>query len=144
MKFRDHSNIKRAEMQMAPMIDVVFILLLFFIVTWNFARFEAEIDISVPSAETAEESQPTPGEIVVNVNKDGVIKVNSQELTQDQLFVRLSRVSNIYKDQPIILRGDEGTEFRHIMKVLDTCQKAGIWNVSFAAKKEVPGAPPGN
>ncbi len=140
MKFRDHSNIKRAEMQLAPMIDVVFILLIFFIVTWNFARFEAEIDISVPSAETAKESQPTPGEIVVNVNKDGVIKVNRVELTQDQLFAKLSRVSSIYKDQPIILRGDEDTDFRHIMKVLDTCQKAGIWNVSFAAQKTQPGA----
>ena len=135
MRFRDHSQTKRAEMQLAPMIDVVFLLLIFFIVSWNFARFEAEIDVSVPQAETAEQEPSLPGEIIINVKKDGEIRVNSQTLTTEELLARLLKVSEHFPNQPVILRGDRETAFDHIMKVLDTCQKAGIWNVAFAAEK---------
>ena len=49
MKF-NQEPLERTEMQFAPMIDIVFLLLIFFIVTWSYARFETEIDISVPAA----------------------------------------------------------------------------------------------
>lgn len=126
-------------MQLAPMIDVVFLLLIFFIVSWNFARFEAEVDIAVPSAETAENTARTPGEIIINVNKDGQIKVNGQVMTKEALQARLDKVSAIFPNQPVILRGDKEVAFDHVMTVLDTCQKAGIWNVAFAAEKPQPG-----
>jgi len=135
MRFRDHSQTAKAEIMLAPLIDVVFILLMFFVVTWNFARQEAEVDISVPKAETAEANAPQPGEIVINVMKNGDIRVNHTTLTRDELLERLKRISAIYPNQPIILRGDNETSFVHIMTVLDTCQKAGIWNVAFAAEK---------
>ena len=135
MRFREHGHVKRAEMQLAPMIDVVFILLIFFIVTWNFARFEADVDIEVPNAETAEDSPPTPGEIVVNVNRDGEVKVNQAVLEKEQLLEKLTRVAEDFPNQPIILRGDKDTKFTHLMTVLETCQEAGIWNVAFAAEK---------
>lgn len=141
MRFRDHSITKQAEMQLAPMIDVVFLLLIFFIVSWNFARFEAEVDISVPSAETAEQNPRTPGEIIINVNKEGDVKINGVLMTTEQLLNRLNRVSKQFPNQPVILRGDKETPFSHVMTVLDTCQKAGIWNVAFAAEKPT-NAPP--
>lgn len=130
-------------MQLAPMIDVVFLLLIFFIVSWNFARFEAEVNIAVPEAETAEQTQRTPGEIIINVNQAGEIKINSQILTKEQLLAKLVRVAKLFPEQPVILRGDKEAAFEHVMTVLDTCQKAGIWNVAFAAEKkqDVPAAP---
>ncbi len=135
MKFREHTTTKQAEMQLAPMIDVVFLLLIFFIVSWNFARFEAEVNISVPEAETAEQTPRTPGEIIINVTQEGEIKVNNQVLSEDELYEKLKRVADLFKDQPVILRGDREAEFAYVMVVLDTCQKAGIWNVAFAAEK---------
>tara|TARA_R110002096_G_scaffold403766_4_gene601376 strand:+ start:11473 stop:11886 length:414 start_codon:yes stop_codon:yes gene_type:complete len=135
MKFREHSTPKQAEMQLAPMIDVVFLLLIFFIVSWNFARFEAEVNISVPEAKTAEQTPRTPGEIIINVTKDGDIKINSQILDQSELLEKLTRVAELFKDQPVILRGDRDANFAAVMVVLDTCQEAGIWNVAFAAEK---------
>ncbi len=63
MRFRDiNAGEQSAELELAPMIDVVFQLLIFFIVTWQFARFERDMDISVPSAEQAENKDRQAGE----------------------------------------------------------------------------------
>jgi len=135
MNFRSNQAAARGEMQMAPMIDIVFLLLIFFIVTWNYARFETELNISVPAAEEGQDPQRSIGEIIVNVREDGVIVVLSQELTEDQLLGRLSELAAVYRDQAVILRGDSKTSYEDIVKVLDICQKAGIWNVAFATRR---------
>ncbi|MFV1994708.1 MAG: ExbD/TolR family protein [Verrucomicrobiales bacterium] len=135
MKFRDTSVPPKAEMHMAPMIDVVFLLLIFFIVTWNYARFETELDVSVPVAEEGGDPQRTVGEIVVNVRKDGEIVLNATVITEDELLQKLKTIAEIYKDQAVILRGDRDTAYNHIIRVLDVCQKAKIWNVAFATNR---------
>ncbi len=134
MKFQD-TEIPKAEIQMAPMIDVVFLLLIFFIVTWNYARFETELDVSVPVAEEGADPQRTVGEIIVNVRKDGGIILNSVEITEEQLLSKLKTIAEIYKDQAVILRGDKEAAYDHIIRVLNVCQKAKIWNVAFATNR---------
>ncbi len=135
MKFQDVSTPKRAEMQLAPMIDVVFLLLIFFIVSWNFARFETDTEVTVPEAETAETTARLPGEIIINVNADGQIKVSAERLEPGELFFKLEELARRFPDQPVILRGDKSVDFKHIMTVLDLCSQAGIWNVAFAAEQ---------
>ena len=122
-------------MQFAPMIDIVFLLLIFFIVTWSYARFETEIDISVPAAAEGKSPKRSIGEIIVNVKKDGGIFVEGKVNSEDELLATLSQVSREYKDQAVILRGDKETAFDHIVSVLNVCQKAGIWNVAFATNQ---------
>ncbi len=117
------------------MIDVVFLLLIFFIVTWNFARWETEIDVTVPTAREGADSRRAIGEIIVNVRADGAIVVNRQELTPEQLLERLVRIASLYPDQAIILRGDQRASYDSIVKVLDICREANIWNVSFATAR---------
>lgn len=138
MKFQDLRTPKRAEMQLAPMIDIVFLLLIFFIVSWNFARFESDQEVKVPEAETAEQNPREPGEIIVNVLEGGVIRVSNQDLSEEELEVKLSLLAEAFPDQPVILRGDKSVPFKHVMVVLDACQRAGIWNVAFAAQKPLP------
>jgi biopolymer transport protein ExbD len=48
VKFRDNSLTRKVDLQLAPMVDVVFLLLMYFVVSWNFAKFESEVNISVP------------------------------------------------------------------------------------------------
>ncbi len=132
MRFRSYSPAERTGMQLAPMIDIVFLLLIFFLVTWSYARFETELDISVPAAAEGQQPERTVGEIVVNVHKDGRIVVEGREKTDDELLGMLSDIARAYKDQAVILRGDKLTAFDHIVRVLNVCQKAGIWNVAFA------------
>jgi biopolymer transport protein ExbD len=135
MKFRETLPEQGAELELAPMIDVVFLLLIFFIVTWQFARFERDMDISVPAAEEASEQNRQVGEIIVNVKEDGSIVLNGLAVSNVELLAKLEAISQAYPDQAVILRGAANANFQAIINVLDQIKKAGIWNVAFATTK---------
>jgi biopolymer transport protein ExbD len=144
MKFRNVSKIEPIPLQLAPLIDVLLLLLLFFIITMNLAKQETEIEISVPAADEGKVNQNRDvGEIVVNVKKDGSITVEGATLTEAQLLAKLQLIASVHKDQAVILRGDENSLYKNTIDVLDICRKAGIWNVSFATRDpDAPGTAP--
>ena len=135
MKFQSQFGSERTGIQLAPMIDVVFLLLIFFIVLWNYARFETEIDISVPAASAGENPERTIGEIVVNVKKEGQIIIEGVEKTEEETLEMFNNIVAAYPDQALILRGDKEVSFDHIVKILNLCKKANIWNISFATSQ---------
>ena len=135
MKFQSQFGSERTGIQLAPMIDVVFLLLIFFIVLWNYARFETEIDISVPAASAGENPERTIGEIVVNVKKEGQIIIEGVEKTEEETLEMFNNIVAAYPDQALILRGDKEASFDHIVKILNLCKKANIWNISFATSQ---------
>lgn len=136
MKFRDiNSNEQAADLDLAPMVDVVFQILIFFVMSWQFARFERDMDISVPSAEETKTIDRQAGEIIINVKKDGSIILNDRTISEDDLLKRLVAISETYPDQAVILRGSAEADFQSIINVLDVIKKAGIWNVAFATTK---------
>ena len=135
MKFQSQFGSERTGIQLAPMIDVVFLLLIFFIVLWNYARFETEIDISVPAASAGENPERTIGEIIVNVKKEGGIIIEGIERTELETLEMFKSIVAAYPDQALILRGDKEASFDHIVKVLNLCKEANIWNISFATSQ---------
>lgn len=135
MKFQSQFGSERTGIQLAPMIDVVFLLLIFFIVLWNYARFETEIDISVPAASAGENPERTIGEIVVNVNKEGAITIEGIGRSEEETLEMFRNIVAAYPDQALILRGDKEASFDHIVKVLNLCKEANIWNISFATSQ---------
>ena len=136
MIFRKQHPIEPTPMQLAPLVDVLFLLVIFFAVTQHYARHETLMDVSVPAAETGQDKPArNVGEIIVNIKPDGEIIVNGQTLTEAELLVKLKNIVSVYKDQAVILRGDVAVKYENVMKVLDTCQKAGIWNIAFATVK---------
>lgn len=136
MNFRKQHSIEPTPMQLAPLVDVLFLLVIFFAVTFQYAKEEQVMDVSVPAAEEGKEKETrNVGEIIINIKKDGEILVNGQKFTTDELLVKLKNIVALYKDQAVILRGDEITDYQHVIRVLDTCQKAGIWNIAFATRR---------
>lgn len=136
MKFRRQSEPPQAfGFMIAPMVDILLVVLVFFIVTWNFALAENELDVRVPSATKANEPQPYVGQVVINVKSDGSIVVNRQPKTGEELLDQLKKLSQLYPDQAVIVRGDEAVDYKHIVEVLDICRQADIWNVAFATGK---------
>jgi biopolymer transport protein ExbD len=116
------------------MVDVVFLLLMYFVVSWNFAKFESEVNISVPRTDDkAKRSNESPGELVIAVAPDGRVSVNNQILTREQLAEKLARVAALFPGQAVILNGNGEAQFTYVTSVLDLCQKAGIRNVAFAS-----------
>src|ERR1700720_231860 len=107
MNFRKHAEPRVLGFLIAPMVDILLVILVFFIVTWNFALAENELDVRVPSAAKANEPQPYVGQVVINVKSDGAIVVNRQAKTGPDLLHQLKKLSQLYPDQAVIVRGDE-------------------------------------
>jgi biopolymer transport protein ExbD len=132
MNFRKGSKAASVGFQIAPMIDVVFLLLCFFVTSQIFSQWETEIDIKLPTAQTGEVPQRLPGEVIVNVLESGEIIVNGQVLDEGALGDMLQRLAGLFPGQPVILRADSRTPYEHVIQVLDLCRQADIWNISFA------------
>jgi len=122
--------------QMAPLIDIVFLTLIFFMTLSIFNQLESEINISVPKAKESKETVRSPGEIIINVTKTGTIVVNQRKLGYDDLRGMLKKISMLFPDQPVIIRADQNVYHKYVVKVLDACAGADIWNISFATVKE--------
>lgn len=135
MNFRRYAEPRILGFMIAPMVDILLVVLVFFIVTWNFALTENELDVRVPSASKANEPQPYVGQVVINIRADGTIVVNRQPKTGPQLLQQLKKLAQLYPDQAVIVRGDENVNYKHIVEVLDICRQADIWNVAFATGK---------
>ncbi len=124
------------QVQMAPLIDIVFLTLVFFMVTGVYASRESEIDITLPTADTTIQNVRAQGEIFINIRPDGAIIVNNEEMDLDALEAVLTRVARYFPGGAVIIRGDAGVELGKAIAVLDRCRKADIQNVSFAALPE--------
>ena len=135
MNFRAHVHPERITFQIAPLVDILLFLLVFFIMTWNFSQTEAELDVKVPSASQAKENRRPAGEVIVNVKRDGTIVMNRRTMTPQLLQETLSKIARLYPDQAVVLRGDENVDYRHVVDVLDICRSANIWNVAFATSR---------
>ena len=132
MNFRGRQKPIPIAFQIAPMIDFLVVLLCYTITTQIFSQWEAEIGISLPTAQTAVMPQRLPGEIILNVKEDGAVMVNGKQLDNDGLFALLKRVVGLFPGQPVLIRSDRRTAYEHVIRVLDTCRKCDIWNISFA------------
>ena len=135
MNFRTHVYPERIIFQIAPMVDILLFLLVFFIMTWNFSRNEAEIEVKVPAAREGKENRRPVGEVILNVRRDGSVVMNRKEISSEELLQSLTRIAQLYPDQAVVLRGDQNADYRHVVDVLDICRAANIWNVAFATSK---------
>lgn len=143
MKFRNVRHIEPIPLQLAPMIDVLLLLLLFFIITLDMGRRETELEIMVPAADEGQDNTDrTSGEIVVNLRADGTIAVEGTVVTLEELLNKFQTIARVYKDQAVILRLDENSLNKHTIDILNACHKAGIWNVSFATRPPEPEGSP--
>ena len=136
MKFDDSARSRAPALALTSMLDVIFLLLCFFVTVSVFSQWESEISIQLPSAATGEQPERLPGEIIVNLAKDGTIRVNGTSLTLDDLQSRLAKISKFYPGQPVIIRADRDTKYESLVAVIDSCRAADVWNFSLATENE--------
>jgi biopolymer transport protein ExbD len=136
MNFRKKTRAALPAIQLTAMMDVIFLLLCFFITTSVFSQWEYEVDISLPTAKTGKVPERLPGEVIINITKDGQVCINQQFLTLDVLKTRLTRLGESFKGQPVVLRADKDTRYENLMNVVDICRQSNIWNFSMATTED--------
>ncbi len=111
---------------LTPLVDVVFLLLIFFMVTATFQIDERDLAISVPEAENGNPLKELPETMIVGVRKDGSFSVGTQVLGREELRQVLVKAKRKNKKQRVIVRGDQDVAFRHPIAVIDLCAGIGI------------------
>ncbi len=123
-------------LSMTPVIDVVFLLLIFFLVATKFEDEERKLDVVLPEASEAMPLVSKPSEMFVNIDRGGHFFVNGRELTADQLYngLRQSAVNNPGR-QTVIIRADKRCIWQFVVNVMNLCNKAQIhdYRVTVAA-----------
>ena len=142
MNFQRKNTAALPEFQFAPMIDMVFLLLCFFITSTVFSQWETEVDVKLPTASTGRLPERLPGDVIVNINRDGTLTVNQVQLTREALHARLARLAQLFPGQSVVIRADRETAYENVMAVIDLCRRADIWNLLFATGDEETKAAP--
>src|SRR3978361_1962278 len=107
MNLRKHAVPHHPGIQLAPLVDVLMLLLIFFLLTWNAARNENELDVKVPKAAAAKEKSAPVVEVVVNGQAEGNGVVNRRTLRGTEVSDLLRNLVQLNADQAVVIRGDE-------------------------------------
>jgi biopolymer transport protein ExbD len=122
-------------LSITPLIDIVFLLLIFFLVATRFAQEDRELDVLLPSASEAKPLTVKPREIFVNIDKDGSFFVGGRILTADQVYEILQRAS---RDNPghqsVIIRADRRVALDYAVQVMNLCNKSGIFDYTLTTE----------
>ena len=133
MNFRRGSGDEDPGFQMAPMIDIVFLLLVFFLITAALQQVEKEMELALPEADETQVHSQSLSEIIINVKENGDIVIAAKKWEIETLRKRLAKLARIAGDAlpSVIIRSDAQARMQNVIDVLDACAKAGMHNVSF-------------
>ncbi len=114
---------------MTPMIDMVFLLLIFFLVATRFMQQERELDMSLPSASEARPLTAAPREIFVNVDQNGRYFIDGQyRLAEELEHVMRQSAANNPLTQTVVIRADRQANWQSVATAINVCKKVGIAN----------------
>jgi biopolymer transport protein ExbD len=116
----------RVELNLTPMIDVVFNLIIFFMVATKFSEIERDLRVNPPAAQHAQPVTATPRELIVNVTDDGRFVISGVEYTPADLERLIARAAAENPDQSVVVRGDRRVILQLPVNVLSLCEKYGV------------------
>jgi biopolymer transport protein ExbD len=134
MQLPNFTGRRPAAFNMTPMIDVVFLLIIFFLVSSHLAKQEAQMELPLPVAGSGEDPRESEQRrLTMNVLRDGSILLAGRNVEVGELQRRLAEArATEGGDLEIRIRSDRQVEYREIAPVLLACARAGIWNVAFS------------
>ena len=133
---------EQPSLNLTSMIDVLFLLIMFFMVGTKFTEMERKIGLKVPQVTDVGALTSAPEKRVVNVYRDGQITLDRTPVDLDELSRRLRAARAQYADLGVLVRGDGAGEFQIVADVLNACRRAGITELGVAVTTDKPN--PGN
>jgi biopolymer transport protein ExbD len=132
---RSFSNLNQAEAEgeidITPMLDVVFIMLIFFIVTASFVK-ESGIEVNRPDASTAQ-AKPRAN-ILIAINENNEIWINKRRVDESQVRANIERLHAENPQGTVVIQADEEAKTRKLVAVMDAARQAGVYDVSLATE----------
>lgn len=132
-------------LNLTPLIDVVFLLLIFFLVATRFSQEDEQLPIKLPSARSAVPMTIRPEELVVSIGEDGVYIVRGERVALEQLEGILTQaIADNPLSQTVILRGDKRVAFQSVVSVIDLCNRLKVpsYRITTASDEATTGQPP--
>ena len=123
---------------LTPLIDIVFLLLIFFLTATTFQKEEVEMDLELPQAASGEAGDEKRV-VVINVARDGRVLVDGRVVSVEALRQKLKAAATRDKDQQVLIRGDKQSQFGVVAQVFDACLLAKLHSVSIVARPEDSG-----
>lgn len=123
---------------MTPMIDVVFLLIIFFLVSSHLAKQESQLELELPNAISGQDDidQDVP-RVTVNVKKDGGLWIGGRQIRADQLRQTFAAVLKKEGEQlEVRIRGSQSAPYSTVEPIMLACTEVGIWNVKYAVYRE--------
>ena len=118
---------------LTPMIDMVFLLLVFFLAVTTFTKEEVDMSLTLPEA-THGKARGESRLLVINVARDGSMTVDGRPCSMESLQQKLRAAAARNKDQEVLIRGDTLAHFGEVSRALDACIGASLRKVSIAAQ----------
>ena len=121
-------------LNLTSMMDVLFLLIIFFMAGTKFTEMERKIGLSIPQVSANGALSAAPEKKVVNVYHNGQITLDRQVVSLDELKSRLTAARRQYKDLGVLVRGDGTGHFQNVAVVLNTCKQAGIAELAISVR----------
>ena len=140
MRAAQYRTSRKIGFNMTPMIDVVFLLIIFFLVSSHLVRQETQMELALPVAPSGEDDsqEPTP-RVTVNVDADGILWVGGKQVQPGRLSGQLKQaLEDQGKDLEVRIRGSRKATYGTVEPIMLACTQVGIWNVSYAVYREDP------
>ncbi len=137
MNFQRGKKSEELEINFIPLIDVLLVIIIFLIVSATFSRVN-ELQINLPTSETAAPQEEKPLVISVGVFANGRYVINGQDLedkSTDGISLALKKAAGDGKDPTIVIEADAEATHQSVIKVLDASRKAGFPNITFPAQE---------
>jgi biopolymer transport protein ExbD len=133
MPLKTHID-EQPTLNLTPMIDVVFLLIIFFMVGTKFTELERKIGLEVPAVSEVKTLTPAPERRVINVFNDGHIELDRETVTLEELVQRLVQTQSEYPDLGVLVRGDAEGAFQNVATVLGACREAGVSDMGISVR----------
>ncbi len=121
-------------LNLTPMIDIVFLLIIFFMVGTKFTELERKIALRVPEVADKGALTAAPQWKTINVFRDGTVTLDRVPVTLSELTSRLATARSQYSDLGVLVRGDAQGEFQLVASVLNACKQAGIRELGISVR----------
>ena len=126
MILKQQSVDSQLAIEMTPMIDIVFLLLIFFLVATTFRQEEREMQIALPIASSAGPISMTLRELVVNVDESGRMIIAGREVSGKDLLQMITDAVAVNAEHKVTVRGDRRVAYGAVVRVLDICKTGGV------------------